>query len=120
MKVFFFVLGISHPNFAIIKKIAIFLILQLQVFISSYCTNVFMYLLLKASKVNIQNHPVIKRLYQYRQLLNQMDTVFEEIIKPQIEMLLQNQVSFFLFSTYRKNWIQFCFILRILSTKTAY
>ncbi|CAH1956945.1 unnamed protein product [Acanthoscelides obtectus] len=50
-----------------------------------------MYLLLKASKTaNIQNHPVIKRLYQYRQLLLQLEPVFEEAIKPQIELLLQD------------------------------
>nr|CAH7757218.1 unnamed protein product [Callosobruchus chinensis] len=59
--------------------------------ILNYCTNIYMYLLLKASKTtNIQNHPVIKRLYQYRQLLLQLEPVFEEIIKPQIELLLQD------------------------------
>lgn len=47
-----------------------------------------MYLLLKASRVNVQNHPVVKRLYQYRQLLSQMNPIFEEIVKPQIEILL--------------------------------
>jgi U3 small nucleolar RNA-associated protein 3 len=47
-----------------------------------------MYLLLKASRVNVQNHPVIKRLYQYRELLSQLAPVYEEIMKPQIELLL--------------------------------
>ncbi|CAH1174267.1 unnamed protein product [Phaedon cochleariae] len=55
----------------------------------NYCTNIYMYLLLKSSKVNIQNHPVIKRLFQYRQLLLQLEPVFEEIIKPQIELLVK-------------------------------
>lgn len=54
-----------------------------------------MYLLLKASKVNIKNHPIAKRLYQYRQLLSQFDSTFDDIIKPQIEVLLEEHVSFF-------------------------
>lgn len=48
-----------------------------------------MYLLLKLSRINIKNHPVAKRLYQYRKVLSQFDPVFEETIKPQIEILLQ-------------------------------
>ncbi|XP_044255365.1 something about silencing protein 10 [Tribolium madens] len=59
--------------------------------ILNYCVNINMYLLLKASRVNMQNHPVIKRLYQYRQLLSQMTPVFEEVIKPQIELLLNEE-----------------------------
>lgn len=51
-----------------------------------------MYLLLKASKANVQNHPIIKRLYQYRQLLSQLEPVFEEIVKPQIEIMLKEMV----------------------------
>lgn len=52
-----------------------------------------MYLLLKASKANVQNHPIIKRLYQYRQLLSQLEPVFEEIIKPQIEIMMKEMVK---------------------------
>lgn len=48
-----------------------------------------MYLLLKSSKINVKNHPVTKRLYQYRKILSQMDEVFEEIIKPQTEILMK-------------------------------
>ncbi|XP_023024646.2 UTP3 small subunit processome component Sas10 [Leptinotarsa decemlineata] len=60
--------------------------------ILNYCTNIYMYLLLKSTKAsNIQNHPVIKRLFQYRQLLLQLEPVFEEIIKPQIELLLKEE-----------------------------
>ncbi|KAJ8968912.1 hypothetical protein NQ317_016523 [Molorchus minor] len=59
--------------------------------ILNYATNIYMYLLLKSSKANVQNHPVIKRLYQYRQLLAQLDPIFEEIIKPQINIILQGQ-----------------------------
>lgn len=47
-----------------------------------------MYLLLKSSKVNVRNHPIAKRLYQYRQLLAQLESPYNEIIKPQLEMLL--------------------------------
>lgn len=56
--------------------------------ILNYSTNIYMYLLLKCSKSNLQSHPVVKRLYQYRQLLIQLDSVFEEIIKPQIDLIL--------------------------------
>lgn len=49
-------------------------------------------MLLKSSKVNMQSHPVIKRLYQYRQLLEKMDEVFIDVIKPQISILLQAKV----------------------------
>ncbi|KAG5862868.1 hypothetical protein JTB14_023938 [Gonioctena quinquepunctata] len=60
--------------------------------ILNYCINIYMYLFLKSKKESVQNHPVIKRLFQYRQLLLQLDPVFEEIIKPQIELLI-NQVE---------------------------
>ncbi|KRT78737.1 hypothetical protein AMK59_8071, partial [Oryctes borbonicus] len=56
--------------------------------ILNYTTNISMYLLLKASKVNLKNHPIVKRLFQYRQHLSQMDKVFEDVIKPQIEILI--------------------------------
>ncbi|KAB0799934.1 hypothetical protein PPYR_07814 [Photinus pyralis] len=58
--------------------------------ITNYCTNINMYLLLKASRVNVQNHPVIKRLYQFRKLLAQLDPIFEEVIKSQIETIIKN------------------------------
>ncbi|XP_057656568.1 something about silencing protein 10 isoform X1 [Diorhabda carinulata] len=63
--------------------------------ILNYCTNIYMYLLLKSSKVNVQNHPLIKRLYQYRQFLLQLEPIYEEVIQPQIELLLKtdNQES---------------------------
>ncbi|CAG9762453.1 unnamed protein product [Ceutorhynchus assimilis] len=55
--------------------------------ILNYATNINMYLLLKGNN-KLKNHPIIQRLYQYRQLLSQIEPVFEEIIKPQIELLL--------------------------------
>ncbi|KAK9685802.1 Triosephosphate isomerase [Popillia japonica] len=56
--------------------------------ILNYATNISMYLLLKASKTNMKNHPIVKRLFQYRQHLTQADAVFEESIKPQVPILM--------------------------------
>lgn len=56
--------------------------------ILNYCTNISFYLLLKSQKINIQNHPVIKRLYQYRQMLQKMEPIYLEIVKPQIDKIL--------------------------------
>lgn len=56
--------------------------------IFSYATNIYMYLLLKSNK-ELNNHPVIKTLYQYRQLLSKMEPTFEEIIRPQLILLLE-------------------------------
>ncbi|XP_076274642.1 UTP3 small subunit processome component Sas10 [Rhynchophorus ferrugineus] len=56
--------------------------------ILNYVTNIYMYLLLKSSK-ELKNHPVIKTLYQYRQLLSKMEPVFDEVIKPQLVLILE-------------------------------
>ncbi|XP_050350565.1 something about silencing protein 10 [Nymphalis io] len=56
--------------------------------ILNYCTNISFYLLLKSQKINIQNHPVIKRLYQYRQMLQKIEPIYIEVIKPQIDKIL--------------------------------
>lgn len=56
--------------------------------ILNYCTNISFYLLLKSQKINIQNHPIIKRLYQYRQMLNKIEPIFVQVIKPQIDKIL--------------------------------
>lgn len=56
--------------------------------ILNYCTNISFYLLLKSQRINIQNHPVIKRLYQYRQMLKKMEPIYLEVIKPQIDRIL--------------------------------
>lgn len=53
----------------------------------NYATNIYMYLMLLTNK-ELKNHPVVKRLYQYRLLLAKMEPVFEEVVKPQIEILL--------------------------------
>lgn len=57
--------------------------------IMNYCTNISFYLLLKSQRINIKNHPVTKRLYQYRQMLNKMEPIYLEVIKPQIEKILE-------------------------------
>lgn len=57
--------------------------------ILNYCTNISFYLLLKSQKINIQNHPVIKRLYQFRQMLNKMEPIYLEVVKPQIDRILE-------------------------------
>lgn len=59
----------------------------------SYLVNINMYLVLKASKANVQNHPIIKRLFQYRKIFGQLDLIFDNIIKPQIETLMDKQVN---------------------------
>lgn len=56
--------------------------------ILNYCTNVSFYLVLKAKRVPIQNHPIVKRLVKIRQLLLQIDERYTTIIKPQLEKLL--------------------------------
>ncbi|CAG9561817.1 unnamed protein product [Danaus chrysippus] len=56
--------------------------------ILNYCTNISFYLLLKSRRINVQNHPVIKRLYQYRQMLKKMEPIYLEVIKPQIDSIM--------------------------------
>lgn len=53
-----------------------------------YCININMYILLKISEVNVANHPVIKRLVQYRKFITQMEPIYIEIIKPQLDTLI--------------------------------
>ncbi|CAK1551168.1 unnamed protein product [Leptosia nina] len=56
--------------------------------ILNYCTNISFYLLLKSQRISIQNHPVTKRLYQYRQMLNKMEPIYLQVIKPQIQEII--------------------------------
>ncbi|XP_023303472.2 something about silencing protein 10, partial [Lucilia cuprina] len=55
----------------------------------TYCSNLAFYLLLKAKRCSIENHPIIQRLTQLKKLLNQLDDKHENIIKPQLEALLE-------------------------------
>lgn len=56
--------------------------------IINYCTNISFYLMLKAKRVKVKNHPVVKRLIQFRQLICQLDDISEYVVKPQLETLL--------------------------------
>nr|CAD7262340.1 unnamed protein product [Timema shepardi] len=55
----------------------------------SYCTNISFYLLLKARRISVQSHPVVRRLYQYRQLLKQLEPVDQEVMTSQIDTILK-------------------------------
>lgn len=57
--------------------------------ILNYCTNVAFYLVLKAKRIPIKNHPLVKRLVQMRQLLIQLEDKYVSVVKPQLELLLE-------------------------------
>ncbi|XP_053692346.1 something about silencing protein 10 [Sabethes cyaneus] len=59
----------------------------------NYCNNISFYLLLKAKKVKIQNHPVVKRMVQMKQLLLELEQKYENSIKPQVETILEHIAS---------------------------
>ncbi|XP_037037308.1 something about silencing protein 10 [Bradysia coprophila] len=58
--------------------------------ILTYCSNVSFYLVLKAQRSSIKNHPLVKRLVQMRQLLQQLQEKYDRVIKPQLEKFLQD------------------------------
>lgn len=58
--------------------------------IVNYCTNISFYLMLKAKRVKVRNHPLVKRLIQFRQLICQLDDIFEYVVKPQLKILLED------------------------------
>ncbi|XP_039496675.1 something about silencing protein 10 [Drosophila santomea] len=57
--------------------------------LTTYCSNVAFYLLLKARRSSVKFHPVVKRLVQLKQLLEQLKPRYEEYIRPQLEALLE-------------------------------
>ncbi|XP_041062179.1 something about silencing protein 10 isoform X1 [Carcharodon carcharias] len=57
----------------------------------NYCTNISFYLILKAKRIPVHNHPVIERLLTYRNLINDLVGVGEKL-SPEIQQLL-NPVS---------------------------
>lgn len=59
----------------------------------NYCNNLMIYLMLKSKRIEVHNHPVIKRLSQLKKLLNQLEDRHENIIKPQLEALLERVVN---------------------------
>lgn len=63
----------------------------------NYCINISFYLMLKAKRLPVSTHPVIKRLAQYRQLLNQLESEqgnliqeIQDILKTKEEKILYN------------------------------
>lgn len=54
----------------------------------NYGNNVAYYLILKAKRISVKSHPVVKRLVQMRQLIEQLVDRYEKIVKPEIERLL--------------------------------
>lgn len=59
----------------------------------NYCSNISFYLLLKAKRNKIQNHPVVKRMVQMKQLLLELEQKYENSIKSQVETILQHITS---------------------------
>ncbi|XP_016916079.1 something about silencing protein 10 [Apis cerana] len=53
----------------------------------NYCINISFYLMLKAKRLPVNTHPVIKRLAQYRQLLNQLESEQGNLIQEIQEIL---------------------------------
>lgn len=61
---------------------------NLNQLILNYCTNVSFYLVLKAKRIPIKNHPILKRLVEIRQLLLQLEDKYTLLVKPQLVQLL--------------------------------
>jgi U3 small nucleolar RNA-associated protein 3 len=55
--------------------------------ILNYSMNVNFYLILKSQRAEVKNHPVIKRLIQYKQMIQDLDAI-REMLLPEIELLL--------------------------------
>ncbi|CAO1443213.1 unnamed protein product [Diamesa tonsa] len=55
-----------------------------------YCTNISYYLLMKSRRITVQRHPVVRRLVQIRELIAQLDDIYEHVIKPKLVILLAN------------------------------
>jgi U3 small nucleolar RNA-associated protein 3 len=52
------------------------------------CTQIGYYLVLKSKRISVQNHPVIKRLVQFRSLLHQLENAGTKL-QPEIDDLLE-------------------------------
>ncbi|XP_057318129.1 something about silencing protein 10 [Microplitis mediator] len=55
--------------------------------ILNYCINISFYLMLKAKKIPVTSHPVIKKLAQYRQLLSQLEASQGDLLDQVSEVL---------------------------------
>lgn len=56
----------------------------------NYCTNISFYLVLKAKRIPVHNHPVIERLLTYRNLINELGSV-DARLAPQLRKLLAGE-----------------------------
>lgn len=60
----------------------------LYLFNYSYCTQIGYYFVLKSKRISVQNHPVIKRLVQFRSLLHQLEDAGTQL-KPELDDLIE-------------------------------
>ncbi|XP_015430257.1 PREDICTED: something about silencing protein 10 [Dufourea novaeangliae] len=66
---------------------AVFFVKTKYYILLNYCINISFYLMLKAKRLPVNTHPVIKRLAQYRQLLNQLESGQGNLIQEIKEIL---------------------------------
>ncbi|XP_012288348.1 something about silencing protein 10 [Orussus abietinus] len=64
----------------------------------NYCVNVAFYLMLKAKRISSASHPVIKRLAQYHQLINQLESGQGDLLSRVEEILHAKCEGFKLFN----------------------
>ncbi|CAL7952492.1 unnamed protein product [Xylocopa violacea] len=69
----------------------------------NYCVNITFYLMLKAKRLPVSSHPVIKRLAQYRELLNRLESEQGNLIEKIQEILKAVKERKLLYSTSRAN-----------------
>uniref|UniRef100_A0A182XWC4 Sas10 domain-containing protein n=1 Tax=Anopheles stephensi TaxID=30069 RepID=A0A182XWC4_ANOST len=58
-----------------------------------YCSNISFYVLLKSQRVDVRNHPLVKRLLQLKRLVQEMEQKYEQTGKAQVEALLEAQAE---------------------------
>ncbi|XP_026689137.1 something about silencing protein 10 [Diaphorina citri] len=56
--------------------------------ILNYCTNICFYLLLKLKRQSVNHHPIIHRLVATKQLIMKLETIYQDQLLPQIELIL--------------------------------
>nr|XP_039250276.1 something about silencing protein 10-like [Styela clava] len=59
---------------------------------SAYLLNISFYLALKTNKTQVQNHPIVSRLVQYRTVINQLSPI-EKKLRPEIDELLEENLN---------------------------
>ncbi|NXM16265.1 SAS10 protein, partial [Ploceus nigricollis] len=55
----------------------------------NYCANISFYLVLKSKRMPVHTHPVIERLVEYRNIINDL-AVIDQKLSPQVRMLLRS------------------------------